>query len=113
MIRYRIAVGRDHGVLPKNIVGAIANEAGLDNRNIGHIKLYDAYSTVDLPEGMPREVFKHLQGVWVCGRQLRIQVEAGSGPGGAGNDKPPRAKPRAARGERPPPRARRPVGDSR
>ena len=74
-VRYRIEVGRDHGVQPKNIVGAIANEAELDSRNIGGISLYDSYSTVELPEGMPKEVFRHLQSVWVCGRQLLISID--------------------------------------
>jgi ATP-dependent RNA helicase DeaD len=76
MQRYRIAVGRDHEALPKNIVGAIANEAGLDSANIGYIKLYDSYSTVDLPEDMPKDVFKHLQGVYVCGQKLRIALDS-------------------------------------
>ena len=69
---FRIEVGRDHGVQPKNIVGAIANEADLESRYIGHIRLFDTYSLVDLPQGMPTEVFRHLQSVWICGRQLRI-----------------------------------------
>ena len=77
MERYRIAVGRDHEVLPKHIVGAIANEAGLDNENIGYIKLYDTYSTVDLPGGMPKDVFQHLRKVRVCGRKLQIELDHG------------------------------------
>ncbi|MDQ7074109.1 MAG: DEAD/DEAH box helicase [Gammaproteobacteria bacterium] len=72
MQRFRIEVGRDDDVQPKHIVGAIANEAGLDSYNIGQIKLHDAYSTVDLPSDMPREVFKHLRKVWVCSKQLQI-----------------------------------------
>ena len=79
MVRYRIAVGREHGAQPKNIVGAIANEVGLDSQYIGHIKLYDTYSTVDLPEGMPGEAFKHLKQVRVCGQQLKISVEGAAG----------------------------------
>jgi ATP-dependent RNA helicase DeaD len=73
MVRYRIAVGREHGVAPRQIVGAIANEAGIEGRHIGHIKLFDDHSTVDLPNGMPKEIFRHLKKVWVCGRQLAIQ----------------------------------------
>jgi ATP-dependent RNA helicase DeaD len=80
MQRYRIEVGREHGVQPKHIVGAIANEAGLDSKFIGHIKLYDTYSTVDLPENMSKEVFQHLQKVWVCSQQLRIRL-ANEAPG--------------------------------
>ncbi len=72
MVRYRIAVGRDHGAQPKNIVGAIANEAGLDSRHIGHIKLHDSFSTVDLPEGMPGDILQHLRNVRVCHQKLNI-----------------------------------------
>jgi hypothetical protein len=53
METYRIDVGHAHGVKPANIVGAIANEAGLEARYIGRIDIHDDYSTVDLPEGMP------------------------------------------------------------
>ncbi len=72
MVRYRLEVGREHGVLPKNIVGAIANEGGIDSGDIGHIKLYDDYSTVDLPEGMPKDIYDHLKKVWICNRQLNL-----------------------------------------
>ncbi|MEJ2360872.1 MAG: DEAD/DEAH box helicase [Gammaproteobacteria bacterium] len=80
MVRYRIEVGRAHGVQPRNIVGAIANETGIDSAYIGHIKLYDDYSTVDLPEGMPRDIFRHLKKVWVSNRQLNISVFAEDKP---------------------------------
>ncbi len=72
MERYRVEVGRNHQVKPGNIVGAIANEAGLDSQYIGHIDIQDDYSTVDLPEGMPDDVFKHLRHTWVCGQKLNI-----------------------------------------
>ena len=78
MERYRIEVGLTHGAQAKNIVGAIANEAELDSKHIGQLKLHETYSTVDLPEGMPKEVFKHLRKVWVCGRQLEISVYDGN-----------------------------------
>jgi ATP-dependent RNA helicase DeaD len=81
MTRYRIEVGREHGAQPGNIVGAIANEVGIDSQYIGHIKLYDRHSTVDLPEGMPRRAFQHLKTVYVCGRELRISVDNGSSGG--------------------------------
>ncbi len=70
--RFRIEVGHSHGVKPANIVGAIANEAGLDSQYIGKIDISDDYSVVDLPEGMPKEVFKDLKKVWVAGQQLKI-----------------------------------------
>lgn len=82
MKRFRIEVGHAHGVKPGNIVGAIANEAGLDSKNIGRIDIYDDFSVIDLPEGMPREIFKMLKRVWVAGRQLNIsRLEDGKASG--------------------------------
>jgi ATP-dependent RNA helicase DeaD len=72
MERYRIEVGHSHGVKPANIVGAISNEAGLSGKHIGQIKIHNEYSTVDLPEGMPKEVFNLLKKVWVAERQMNI-----------------------------------------
>ncbi|VAX26021.1 DEAD-box ATP-dependent RNA helicase DeaD (= CshA) [hydrothermal vent metagenome] len=72
MERFRIEVGHQDGVQPGNIVGAITNEAGLRSKNIGHIKIYTDYSTVDLPKGMPPSTFSVLKECWVSGRQLNI-----------------------------------------
>jgi ATP-dependent RNA helicase DeaD len=78
MERFRIEVGHDHGVKPNNIVGAIANEAGIDSKFMGRISIYDDFSLIDLPEGMPSQVFQHLKKVWVANRQLDIsRFEAG------------------------------------
>ncbi len=74
MMRYRIEVGHDHEVKPANIVGAIANEAGIDSKNIGRIDILDDHSLLDLPEGMPREILKKLKKVWVSGQQLQISA---------------------------------------
>ena len=72
MERFRIAVGHQHEVKPGNIVGAIANEAGLDAQHIGHIDIHTEFSLVDLPIGMPKEVFQDLKKTWVCGQRLNI-----------------------------------------
>ncbi|RUM92714.1 MAG: ATP-dependent helicase [Thiothrix sp.] len=72
MERFRIEVGNKHEVKAGNIVGAIANEAGLDSQYIGRINIHDDYSLVDLPEDMPKEVFKDLKKTWVSGQQLNI-----------------------------------------
>ena len=72
MQTYRVEVGRSHGVEVKNIVGAIANEAGIDSKDIGRISLQDDYSTIDLPEGMPKDLFQQLRKVWVCNKQLEL-----------------------------------------
>jgi ATP-dependent RNA helicase DeaD len=69
---FRIAVGHAHGVEPRNIVGAIANEAGLDAQHIGRVNIDQEFSLVELPTGMPNAVFRSLKKVWVCGRTLNI-----------------------------------------
>lgn len=69
---FRIDVGRVHGVKPGNIVGAIANEAGLQSRQITGLKIQDDHSTVRLPKGMSKEVVQALTKAWVCGRQLKL-----------------------------------------
>jgi ATP-dependent RNA helicase DeaD len=72
MERYRISVGHDHGVMPGNIVGAIANEANIEGHHIGRISIHDTYSLIDLPAGMPSETFDALRKVWVSGQRLGI-----------------------------------------
>lgn len=72
--RYRIEVGKDHGAKPGNIVGAIANEAGLDGKEIGQIDMHADFSIVDLPKGMPKEVLQDLQNARVAGQQLRMSI---------------------------------------
>ncbi len=74
MMRFRIEVGYQHDVKPGNIVGAIANEAELDSEYIGHIEIYEDYSTVDLPAGMPKETFIALRKARVGQRRLDISV---------------------------------------
>ena len=78
MERFRIEVGHDHEVQPGNIVGAIANEAGLDAEHIGHVDIRDNFSYIELPEGMPKAVFNDLKKVWVSGQKLKIsRLDAG------------------------------------
>ncbi len=71
---FRIDVGKVHGVKPGNIVGAIANEAGLQSKHITGLKIHDDHSTVRLPKGMAKEVMSDLTKAWVCGRQLNITL---------------------------------------
>ncbi|NML61264.1 DEAD/DEAH box helicase [Massilia sp. RP-1-19] len=92
---FRIEVGHSHGVKPGNIVGAIANEAGIESRNIGRIEIYDDYSTLDLPADLSPDLIEHLKKVWVAGQQLNITrdgekpaVKKPSGPRKEGGPKP-------------------------
>ncbi|MGZ8226162.1 MAG: DEAD/DEAH box helicase [Methylococcaceae bacterium] len=69
---FRIEVGHNHGVKPGNIVGAIANETGINGEHIARIKIEDEYSTVELPAGMPKELLQELKKIRVAGQQLNI-----------------------------------------
>jgi ATP-dependent RNA helicase DeaD len=84
METFRIEVGSVHGIKPGNIVGAIANEAGIEGVHIGRVDIREDHSFVDLPEGMPKQIFKDLQKVRVVGRELRISRVSEKPP------KPPR-----------------------
>jgi ATP-dependent RNA helicase DeaD len=90
-------VGHSHKVKPGNIVGAIANEAGIDSKYIGRINIFDDYSLVDLPENMPKELLKELKQVRVAGQRLGMTLLSGrksrTGDRPAA-DKPPRARPK-------------------
>lgn len=90
-VTYRIEVGKEHGVRAGDIVGAIANEANIDSQFIGNIKLFDHFSTVELPGDMPHEVFMHLKKVYVRKQKLNIAVDQG-GPAADRGERPERYK---------------------
>ncbi len=93
MERYRLEVGYQHGVKPGNIVGAIANEADIESQYIGHIEIFDDFTTIDLPSGMPKETFNALKKTWVCQRQLQIsRLGAGEAPAPATGKPRPKAR---------------------
>lgn len=96
MLRYRVEVGHQHSVKPGNIVGAIANEAGLDAEHIGRIDIQNDYSLVDLPTGMPRDVLHDLRKARVCGQRLDIALLGGGDQKSASGDKRPTRKPKPA-----------------
>jgi len=101
METFRIEVGHVHGVKPGNIVGAIANEAGLESRFIGRIDIRDDFSILDLPAEMPADLLSHLKKVWVSGQQLQMRkVEPGEDTAGSGSARPP-FKPKFGRGGKP------------
>jgi ATP-dependent RNA helicase DeaD len=103
MKTYRVEVGHEHNVEPKHLVGAIANEAGLDSQLIGRISIMNDHSFIDLPDGMPKDIFQHLRKVWVNQKQLQISVAEDAGDAGSPARKPrkPSSKPGQRRGFKP------------
>lgn len=103
-LTFRVEVGEAHGAKPGNLMGAIANEAGLDARQIGRIRVLEQHSLVELPESLTPGAIKHLAKVRVAGQMLRIHLTEAMPPRGprtsmgdsaAGADRP--ARPAAAR----------------
>jgi ATP-dependent RNA helicase DeaD len=72
MERFRVEVGRKHGVKPGELMGAIANEAGIEGQYIGMINILEECSTIDLPEGIPKSILKHLKKTRVKGVHLAM-----------------------------------------
>ncbi len=88
---YRIAVGVDHGAEKKDIVGAIANEAGIDSQFMGKIYMEDTYSTIELPNNLDKEDIAQIKKIKVRGQTLRIKEATGS-DNAYEDDKPRRRK---------------------
>ena len=81
MERFRLEVGRSHGVKPGNIIGCIANEAGLDGEFIQKLNIDEKFSMVDLPNSLNKDALNDLKGAWVCGQQLKIsKIKSGQSP---------------------------------
>ena len=95
MERYRIELGSEHGIKPGNIVGAIANEADINSRYIGRIAIFDTYSTVDLPFGMPDDTLRLLHKSRVGNKTLKLQrmVEQGDTAGHSSRESKKGTKP--------------------
>jgi ATP-dependent RNA helicase DeaD len=103
--KYRLEVGSVHGVKTGNIVGAIANEVGIAARSIGRVEVLDDCSFVDLPKGMPAEIFQDLKKVWVCGQMLNLSLAEGGSPNvsadaGSGGNRPVRRRDNSSTGPR-------------
>ncbi|WP_115717211.1 DEAD/DEAH box helicase [Gallaecimonas mangrovi] len=78
MEAYRLDVGRSHGATPRHIVGAIANEAKISSKYIGQIKIHDEHSVVMLPKGMPKDIERQFQRVFICSRPMKLRLVDGS-----------------------------------
>ena len=72
--RYYLGVGRRDHISPRDIVGAIAGESGMDSAEIGRIKLFDRFSTVELPEGLAPEIKLILEEMTIRGNPSRFRL---------------------------------------
>ena len=71
--RLYIALGRRAGVRPADLVGAIANEAGVDARNVGSIEIGDRFSIVEVPDEIADDVIGALRSTTIRGRRVMVR----------------------------------------
>jgi ATP-dependent RNA helicase DeaD len=74
---YRIDVGRKHRVEPRQIVGALANEGGLNRREFGAITIRSDFSLVELPADLSSGTWDGLKDTRIGGRPIRLRKDAG------------------------------------
>jgi ATP-dependent RNA helicase DeaD len=74
--RLYIGVGRKGGVRPGDLVGAIANEAGVDSRDIGAIEIADRFSLVEVPDASADGIISALRGTTIRGKRVVVRRDA-------------------------------------
>ncbi|MDO5646271.1 MAG: DEAD/DEAH box helicase [Dermabacter sp.] len=80
---YRVAVGKNHGVRPQAIVGAIAGEGGLNGKDVGKIDIFPSFSLVELRDGVREDSLARIGKARVGGKPMRISPD--QGPKNKGN----------------------------
>jgi ATP-dependent RNA helicase DeaD len=74
-VRYWLGVGRRHGVRPGAIIGAMANEGGIDGRDLGALDLFANYSIIEVSQPLSRDRIRRLSRTIVNGQELRIRPD--------------------------------------
>jgi ATP-dependent RNA helicase DeaD len=74
-VRIYVALGRRAGVRPADLVGAIANEAEIDSREIGAIDIADSFSLVEVPERSADMIVDALKRTTLRGRPVKARRE--------------------------------------
>ncbi|MBY5982626.1 DEAD/DEAH box helicase [Halomonas sp. DP5Y7-2] len=93
MTRYRVSVGHKDGVKPGQLVGALANEGGIEGARIGRIDIRNGFSTVELPNGLPASILAKMARARVAGRPLEISEDRGGDRNGErSGDRAPRRR---------------------
>jgi ATP-dependent RNA helicase DeaD len=73
--RLYVSLGREAGLRPQDLVGAITGETSLSGRDIGAIEISGRFSLVDVPEGSADEVIESLRGTKIRGRRATVRRE--------------------------------------
>jgi ATP-dependent RNA helicase DeaD len=71
----KLSVGKEEGIRPADLVGAIAGEAGVPSRVIGAIKIHDDYSLVEVPEELAERIIEALRRTKIRGHKVTVQAK--------------------------------------
>jgi ATP-dependent RNA helicase DeaD len=71
--RLFIGAGRGAGIRPGDLVGAIANEAGLSSKDLGDIKIADRFSLVEVPDALADDIVKALKKTTLRGQKVQVR----------------------------------------
>jgi ATP-dependent RNA helicase DeaD len=72
-VRYRLDVGSCHGICADEILAVLIEESGVDKQRVGRLEIREHYSLVDLPEGMPADIFQLLSEATLKGQRFNIK----------------------------------------
>jgi ATP-dependent RNA helicase DeaD len=80
--RIYVGAGRKFGIRPGDLVGAIANEAGINSREIGAIDIADRFSLVEVPESVAEQVIDALRSTTIKGKRVQVRRDRDFESGG-------------------------------
>lgn len=74
MVRLFINAGKKSKIRAKDIVGAIANEAGIPGKTLGEIAIFDEYTFVDVPNEFVRDILHGMKHAKIKGKRVHIEI---------------------------------------
>lgn len=88
MARLHINVGNNQGVRPRDIVGAVANEAGIEGKLIGGVDIFDSFTFVEVPEAQANKVIDRMKNTMIKGKAIMVEIAKDKGSKSVSKRKP-------------------------
>ena len=73
--RLFIGAGRQAGIRPGDLVGAITGEAGVESRALGAIEIADKFSLIDVPDALADGIIAALKATTIRGKKVSVRRE--------------------------------------
>lgn len=75
LVRLFIGAGREAGIRPGDLVGAIAGESGINSRALGSIEIADRFSLVEVPEADADHIVSAMRAATLRGKRVQVRRE--------------------------------------